>query len=192
MPRIPLTLAVLPLALLAACSSSTQHARTHLDHPDASCAVRPATDAQRAALLDRVKSLAGTWEMADAQGNRNPAVVYAVTSSGSAVREIMFPGSEHEMTNMYHMDGDSLVVTHYCAMGNQPRMRARLAEGGGAKDRIDFAFDSVTNMTAPDQPAMASLSLVWIDPDHIRQEWRSWGGGKSGEHATFDLYRRKG
>ena len=27
------------------------------------------------------------------------------------------------MINMYHMDGDDLVLTHYCAGGNQPTMK---------------------------------------------------------------------
>ena len=33
-------------------------------------------------------------------------------------------GTPMEMVTLYHMDGAELVATHYCAMGNQPRMRA--------------------------------------------------------------------
>ncbi len=42
----------------------------------------------------------------------------------------MYPGMEHEMTNMYTLDGNTLVMTHYCAGGNQPRMRATGVENG--------------------------------------------------------------
>ena len=44
------------------------------------------------------------------------------TGGGSAVTETLFPGTAHEMMSVYHMDGDDLVLTHYCAGGNQPRM----------------------------------------------------------------------
>lgn len=80
------------------------------------------------------------------------------------------------------------MVTHYCAVGNQPRMRATTA----AADRIEFAFASVTNMTSANDHTMSSLTLIWVDPDHIRQEWRSTKGGKhDGEPAIFELQRRK-
>lgn len=184
MPRIALSL--LPFALVLACATSASQADTHPTHPDASMVVKPASDAQRAAMLDRVKALAGTWEMSGPDG-KTATIVFGVTAAGSAVREVMFPGTEHEMTNVYHMDGESLVVTHYCGSGNQPRMRASSTSGS----RIDFEFDSVTNMTAADQDTMANLSLVWIDADHIQQEWRSYKAGKPSPHAVFDLHRRK-
>ena len=28
------------------------------------------------------------------------------------------------MATLYHLDGDQLMLTHYCSAGNQPRMRA--------------------------------------------------------------------
>lgn len=183
MSRLAL-LTLVPLSLLLGCATSKPDARP--SHPDASLVVEPASEAQRAAMLDRVKSLAGTWEMAAPDGT-SATIVFGVTAAGSAVREVMFPGTEHEMTNMYHMDGDSLVVTHYCGSGNQPRMRA----ASTAADRIDFEFDSVTNMTAADQDTMANLSLVWVDADHIRQEWRSFKSGKASEPHVFELHRRK-
>ncbi|MEZ6019293.1 MAG: hypothetical protein R3F17_04090 [Planctomycetota bacterium] len=40
------------------------------------------------------------------------------------MREIMFPGQPFEMTNVYRLDGNDLCVTHFCAVGNQPQMRA--------------------------------------------------------------------
>jgi len=52
--------------------------------------------------------------------------------------------TDHEMTNVYHMDGPTLVMTHYCAAGNQPRLRA----ASGTSGTIDFKTDSVTNWTA--------------------------------------------
>lgn len=151
--------------------------------------VAKATPTQKAALIDRVKSLAGTWESTNEKGETITASVYSVSSNGSVVRQIMLPGSSHEMTNMYHMDGPSMVMVHYCAMGNQPHLRATAT--GSAPDRIELKSDGVTNRTAPDQLYMAQLTIIFNDADHIREEWRSYENGALGAVTAFDLTRRK-
>jgi len=155
--------------------------------------VTAATAAQQAALLDRVKALSGTWEMVDEKGVTQTASVFTVTSNGSAVREVMFPGTQSEMTNMYTMDGADLVVTHYCAVGNQPHMRAKAGERGGQADRIALKFDGVSNRTALDQLYMGEMTLVFVDVDHIRQEWRAFtGNGALSDHSpAFELTRKR-
>lgn len=140
------------------------------------------------AMLDALKRLAGEWTMVDEKGETVTGSVFAVSSNGHVVREVMFPGTDHEMTNVYHLDGPSLLVTHYCAMGNQPRMRAT---GPGPHD-LDFRFDGVTNL-ASDQAYMGSLRLVIADPDHIEQHWKSYkNGAELADHApVFKLTRKR-
>ncbi|HVU62479.1 MAG TPA: hypothetical protein VHC70_00785 [Phycisphaerales bacterium] len=153
-------------------------------------AVTLASSAQRSALLDRIKSLAGTWESADEKGQMHVSSIFTVTSNGSAVREVMLPGTPHEMTNMYTMDGPTLLVTHYCAQGNQPRMRARA--DGTAPDRIHFAYDGVGNYAGGDQLYMGDLTIIFRDDDHIAAQWGSYVAGKPAAHnATFELTRRR-
>lgn len=147
--------------------------------------VAQASDAQRAALLDRVKGLAGEWDMLDDSGAVIGKSRFSVSSNGSSVRELMFMGTAHEMTNMYHMDGSDMVVTHYCAEGNQPRMRAKAA---GA-DRIPFAFESVTNLK-PGGEYMGGLTLVWEKDGTVRQEWVTFKDGKP--QPAFSLRMRRG
>lgn len=152
--------------------------------------VRPATDADRAALIDRIKSLAGDWEIVDSDGKGSGRTVFAVTSAGSSVREIMFAGDAHEMTNVYHMDGDSLLLTHYCAMGNQPRMRGRAPRSPA--DPVVFEFDSVTNLAKASDHYMGRMKLTIKDADHITQEWYSFEKGKTlKDRALFSLRRKK-
>jgi hypothetical protein len=151
--------------------------------------VQAASKERQQMMLEQVKSLAGTWEMQNPETKKwEPAVTYTVSSAGSVVREVMFPGAAHEMTNVYHMDGDSLVVTHYCAMGNQPKMRATNATNG----RIDFAFDSVTNLRSGDEMYMGSMSLVWKDANTITQSWKSYKNGReeTGHAPDFELRRK--
>lgn len=104
------------------------------------------------------------------------------------MREVMLPNSDHEMTNLYHMDGESLLLTHYCAVGNQPRMRAVRSE---TKDILAFNFDSVTNLGALGDHYMGQMRLVFVDSDHIRQEWYSFTNGTLGKPTIFELSRRK-
>lgn len=147
------------------------------------------TDAQVAATLGRVKSLAGTWTMPGPDGKLVVASVFAVSSNGSVVREIMFPGSPHEMTNVYHMDGPDLIMTHYCAAGNQPRMRCRPA--GASSTRLVFTPDSVTNLHDAQGGYMAAMTIEFKPDGTVTQKWTERKNGKDGEHANFDLTRQK-
>ncbi len=142
---------------------------------------------ERAALLEQVQKLDGEWLMTDEKGQTVVACVFKTTSGGSAVREVMFPGAPHEMTNMYHMDGRDLVVTHYCAHGNQPRMRAKPGKPGA----IEFKLDSVANLTDAGGQYMGELTLTLVDTDALQEEWRSFQDGKAVGQVRFDLRRKK-
>src|SRR5437763_12757834 len=64
-------------------------------------------DPKAAAALDRVKALSGTWA-ANAPGQPPMTLVFHPTAGRTAVQEVMFPGSDHEMINMYTADGDKI------------------------------------------------------------------------------------
>src|SRR5262245_31372960 len=91
------------------------------DKPAASRPAAPPTPA-----LDRRRSLPGPWGPAARDGKPTGQVgsVVKVAAAGSAVLETLFPGQPHEMVSVYHRDGADLVMTHFCSLGNQPRMKA--------------------------------------------------------------------
>ena len=74
--------------------------------------------------LKSMKALAGTWEGTHTMhGKEIPATIeYKVSSNGSTVVETMFPGTAHEMVNVYHDKSGKLAMTHYCSVGNQPHL----------------------------------------------------------------------
>lgn len=175
MNRAVLMSALMSVSVAAGCAGGARVAGT-------------ATDQQRAALFDRVKSLEGTWVMKDEKGQEQIASVFRVSSGGSVVREIMFPGADHEMTNIYHMDGPTLVMTHYCSAGNQPRMRA----AAGDTDTIHLKFDSLTNLRSADQVYMGGMVMTFVSPDQVTTDWTSYQGGKEIlPHTVFKLHRQK-
>ncbi len=155
------------------------------------CVVSAASTEQENATLGKLKSLKGNWVVTKMNGQEVPfaqqgSVSFTPSSKGSVVREVMFAGAEHEMTNMYHMDGSDVLVTHYCAMGNQPRMRCTGANGND----LEFKFDSATNVRSADEECMGELTVRFINDRTIEQIWTSSKGGKKEPHMVFTLERK--
>jgi hypothetical protein len=124
--------------------------------------------------FEKIKALAGEWTAKGAGEHAAPLKVsYALTSAGSAVVETMDTGDHGSMVTVYHPDGDAVMLTHYCASGNQPRMRAK----GGDKE-LAFAFVDATNLSSPDAMHMHDLKVTFDDADHITEEWTTAVGGK--------------
>ncbi len=172
---------MIALVVAVGCSSSPKAAKTA-----SPAVVAKASEAQTAELLGRIKILDGTWEMIGPDGQKS-TIIFKTVSGGTAVREIMFPGTGHEMTNMYHMDGPSIVMTHFCAAGNQPRMRATAF----VNNSIAFTSDSVSNLTSMNDQYMGAMTLVFKDADHIEERWQHMAGDKVSHGPNFELTRVK-
>ena len=143
-------------------------------------------DASKAAL-GRLRALAGEWT-GEVQG-QPIAVRYRVIGNGSAVVEELFPGTDHEMLTVYHLDGDDLRLTHYCAARNQPRMKLDRAKS--KPDDLVFAFDGGYNIDPEKDAHMHSGRIQFLDADHILAEWAGYAAGKPGHVARFDMKRKK-
>ncbi|HLK05055.1 MAG TPA: hypothetical protein VKT53_11505 [Candidatus Acidoferrum sp.] len=137
--------------------------------------------AKSAAAFERLISLVGEWEGATSRGPVR--VTYTLVSGGSALMERLQSSNEPEMITLYTLDGDHLMVTHYCSQGNQPQMRtATITE---LKDTLQFKTIAVTGLKSPDEGHMAALTLTMPDKDHLTQEWTYEEKGK----AQADVFR---
>jgi hypothetical protein len=154
----------------------------------AASAQTTAVDAKTA--FERLKTLAGTWEGQAGHGQADQAatVTYRVASGGSVVEETLFPGSPHEMISMYHLADGDLVLTHYCAMANQPRMR--LDRKASTPDRLVFAFDGGTNFD-PAKDAHVHSGVVEWKGESLHNAWAVYSGGKETGRNEFVLSRKK-
>src|SRR5437868_13414191 len=93
------------------------------------------SDAQKS--FDSLKSLAGTWQ-ATYEGKPMQATL-RVTSMGNAIlHEMKGEGPDNPIT-MFYLDGDRLLLTHYCDAGNRPRMAGKLSPDGKT---LEFDFRS--------------------------------------------------
>jgi hypothetical protein len=167
-----LTLAALTLSVSLATAADQDHAATGVS------------------ALDPIKQLEGDWVgKAGHDGQQvDAAVSYHVTANGSAVMETLFPGTPHEMVTIYTVDKGALVLTHYCALGNQPRMRARKSS---ALNELAFEFAGGAGINPAKDEHMHAVRLRFVDADHLQSEWTDWKGGKPSEVMVFDLERKK-
>jgi hypothetical protein len=142
---------------------------------------------QRFAAL---KGLAGDWVEVGKDGKPTDKVVSSirVTSAGNTVQETLFPGSEHEMVTMYYLDGSDLALTHYCMLGNQPRMRA---EPGEDVHKMVFKFIGATNLKSSDEHHMHQATLTLEGKDRFKAVWVSCKDGQPCHTANFDLVRKQ-
>lgn len=141
-----------------------------------------------AAGWERLKTLVGSWEgtVMDTDHPGKVTVTYKLVSNGTSLMETMDVAEHSEtMITMYAPDGDRIVATHYCSMGNQPRMAAKGLQG----DSLDFQFVDATNVSDPNGELMRGLQVRFQDADHFQQLWTSRAAGK--DHTGTFTYTRK-
>jgi hypothetical protein len=154
------------------------------------------------AAFARLKTLAGTWKVKfggdheagkaeehQEKHNASPATVtFGLTGAGSTVVETQFPGEGHEMISMYHLDGQDLRMTHYCAAGNQPRLK--LDRARSQPDHLIFVFDGGSNLDPKKDLHIHGVEITFRDKDHVTSAWEGYQGGKSGGVHEFNMTRQ--
>lgn len=121
----------------------------------------PKSDAEKA--FEKLKTLVGTWESDDPK--RPMSVKFRVTSNGSAILSEMLDGRDNMIT-MIHLDDGRLLVTHYCAAGNQPRMVGKMSPDGKT---VEFDFLDGTNFKSTNGH-MHGLIITLIDDTHHSED----------------------
>jgi hypothetical protein len=134
--------------------------------------------------FDFLKGMEGNWAGKNQQG-QPVQVTFRMTAGGSALMsEILGRGPENMIT-MFHMDGDRLLMTHYCGAGNQPRMKVISSD---AKS-VSFEFFDGTNI-GPGDGHMQHVTFTEPDADHHVEEWVFLDHGKE-RRELFTLERVK-
>jgi len=140
-----------------------------------------AGESNAAKALEQLKSLAGDWEgTAEWTGARTGTypmnAAYYTTGNGSALVENLISENAPVMTSVYHLDGNDLRLTHFCAAQNQPRLKAERIDLDNKA--IDFGFIDITNLRSPDAPHVHGLEIRLIDPNHITVTFLFRSGSK--------------
>jgi hypothetical protein len=141
------------------------------------------------AAFAQLKTLAGDWEGAVVGQPGEHAVQYRVTSGGNAVIESLFAGTPHEMVSVYFMNGEDLVLTHYCSAANQPRLR--LDRAASSAQELRFAFDGGTNFDPAKDAHVHAGRIRLLSAQQLDAEWEFFENGQRGHSGRF-LLKRKG
>lgn len=150
--------------------------------PSATTASLPAPKAG-SEEFEKIKSLAGTWKgTTETEGKIEPAEIhYKVTSNGSVVVETLAPGTPHEMISVYHDDNGKLSMTHYCAIGNQPKLDLTRSE----ENKIELELPAGNKLES--EQHMHGVHLAFGGPDQLTQSWTCFEGGKAHHTTTISV-----
>ena len=88
---------------------------------------------------------------------------------------------------MLYIDGDRLLLTHYCDAGNRPRMAATMTPDGKT---VDFHFLDVANFNSKQGGYMQHAVFTTLDANHHTEDWTFLAQGKQ-INAHVDLQRTK-
>jgi hypothetical protein len=137
--------------------------------------------------FDTLKALLGKWEGTSdmGKGKQKMTVTYELTSGGTAISEKMVSGPM-QMLTVYHKEGNSLGMTHFCAMGNSPRMHLKSAEG----NKLAFEMTGAEGVSSMEENHMHALTLTMNDKNTLTQDWTNMESGKS-QSVSFKLKRKK-
>ncbi len=141
------------------------------------------------AAFERLKTLEGNWSgtASDQAGGGPMKVSYEVSSGGSVLLEKLFADQGHEMVSVYSDEKGTPVMTHYCMLKNQPKLKMT----GSDEKSIRFEWIPANGVEITDEH-MHSLKVTFDGPDKFTQEWSHYENGKqSGEPTIIQLTRAK-
>ena len=136
-----------------------------------------------------MKKMSKTWTGVMEMGEEKMdfTVSYQVIAGGSAILEKSFPGTPKEMVSLYHEDGGKVVMTHYCAFGNQPEMK--LIESTDKMFKFDFTGG--TNIDPDKSMYMSSVVFTLTGENEMTQAWGMMTEGKEQSKNVLALTRTK-
>jgi len=140
-----------------------------------------------AAAFARLKTLAGEWEADTRMGKAH--LSYEVIAGGTALVEKETAEQMPAMLTVYHLDGERLLLTHYCMAGNQPRMQVKAFNPESGE--VQFQFLDATNLTGTGAGHMHNATFRVVDNNHLATEWEFYENGqkKFSETAQYTRVR---
>jgi hypothetical protein len=139
---------------------------------------------------ERIRSLGGRWIGKSTKG-WNEHIQFNLLAGGSAVEERSFDAHPGEtMLTIFYMDGDRLILTHYCVAKNQPRLLATTISPDGKT--IEFTFMDATNLPSRDKGHMDKAVYRFADRDHFTVQWTWYQDGSEKWMEEIQMQRISG
>jgi hypothetical protein len=182
---------VIAIGLESTFSLAGQQPATHTHTPREEAAAISAARFRFSPELEKIRSLAGRWEgttFREREGTSPAVVTYTLTGAGSAVIEVMFPGTPREMTTVYHDDSQGrLVAHHFCNAANQPKLR--LVES--TDDRLSFVLAPDADIRADLEGHAHELTLAFGADGSLTHDWLNHYLGNPAAKRNIKLHKVK-
>jgi hypothetical protein len=139
---------------------------------------QPAQDGLSARqVFAHFQGLAGAWRGRSTKGWTGEALFEVIAAGSVVVETSRFQAHPDEtMMTMYHLDGSTMLLTHYCVAKNQPRLEmSSLSEDG---KKVTFRFRDGTNLASRNQGHMDSVVYQFEDQDHFTSQWSFYKDGR--------------
>jgi hypothetical protein len=144
--------------------------------------------------FDKLKTLAGSWQgrvstvpqAPDIEGKLMQVSLRTTSMGHTLMHEMTGAGRPDDPITMFVVDGDRLLLTHYCDADNRPRMVGTMSPDGKT---VEFNFLDVTGNLKYGHMQHAVFTLV--DADHHIEDWTFMTPGDKPVHAHFDLQRTR-
>ena len=141
--------------------------------------------------FDKLKTLAGSHVttlplQADIEGKLMQVSLRATSMGNALMHEMTGAGRPEDPITMLYLDGDRLLLTHYCDAGNRPRMTGKMLPDGKT---VEFDFLDVAGST--EYGHMDHAVFTVIDANHHTEDWTYMTPGDKPVHAHYDLQRTK-
>ncbi len=123
-----------------------------------------------------LEELGGIWRLSEPSSEAEKAfrIEMRAISRGSALVETFGNPRSTTTQTVYHHAGDSIMATHYCAQGNQPRLLLTPASTPAA---LSFRFHDITNLKNKNASHLVQIDFKVIDRNNIeRRETYSQNG----------------
>lgn len=149
------------------------------------------SDAAKAkAAFEHIKGMAGEWTGAATDGRKITHRVQIIAAGSVVMEESWFEGHKGEMmVTTYYMDGEKLMLTHYCVAKNAPRMRATEISDDGKN--VLFTFVDGANIPTRNKGHMDKASFKFFGKDAFSSRWTWYASGKEQWMEEFNFARSK-
>jgi len=182
-------LALCTIAFTTAFAQGGQEGNSHEGHSKASTA---AAKTEAEVSFDKLKTLAGSWQGSmvidppskEFDGKTVELTLRATSMGNALMHEMRVAGRPDDPNTMLYLDGDRLMLPHYCDAGNRPRMVAKTSPNG---KRVEFSFLDIAGGT--EYGHMHGAAFTVIDANHHTEEWAFMEPGDKLVKVQFNLQR---
>ena len=128
-----------------------------------------------AAVFAHFQGLAGKWEGHSTKGWDNEMSARVIARDSVVVFSSFDSHPGEAMLTTLVIDGEDLILTHYCVARNQPRLVATAISEDGRT--VTFTFRDGTNLPSRDVGHMDQVVYRFLDEDRFTSRWTWYQDG---------------